>query len=118
MFRSFARKFPTRPKDWTTVSTPLTKEFEKYIAEQKESGKTEEQIESELVSQSALQKIFHAMKTGKDIDLSTLDIHFNKDLEARLEEKFTGDLDLKIIPSELREMPSDIASRLDKLKKK
>lgn len=118
MFRHFARKFPTRPKDWTTVSTPLTKEFEKYIAEQKESGKTEDQIQSELISQSALHQITHAMETGKDIDISKLDIHFSKDLEARLEEKFTGAPDFKIIPSEIREMPSDITNRLNKLKNK
>ncbi|OMJ67943.1 hypothetical protein SteCoe_34755 [Stentor coeruleus] len=84
MFRFFARKIPTQPKDWPVAASPLSEEFEKFLKTIKDPSSPEDEHKNKISTSNSLGEIAKALSMGKEIDLDQLDSNFSENIEKTL----------------------------------
>jgi hypothetical protein len=115
MLRFFGRKVPKMTNS-INKPNPLTDEFQKYIDEQIAKGFCEEALSEEILGNNTLNELANALKTGREIDFEKIDIKFPEELEKRLDSVVNADNVEKTIGEIEKGLPSDIMSRLSKIK--
>lgn len=118
MFRFFARKMPTQPKDWPVASTPLSEEFEKFLKTMEGPSSPEDDLKSKISSNNSLDKIAKAISMGKEIDLDHLDLNFSDNIEKSLKDSKIQDPILEPGTTRVQNLQGKTKPQLNKQNKK